>query len=122
MTTAKTRPNGWHNGEYYCACGTTFGKNLKGGSPHALVRQHVDQCRAARGLFDILTATHLPNGAQILARLDDEGTWLVLCRWRTEYVTWFVDPDTGAAYRVRYCHDFADAQKDLLKRYNGPDA
>lgn len=36
---------GWFNGEWTCACcGTMIGKNLKGESPFALVRIHVNEC------------------------------------------------------------------------------
>lgn len=74
---------------------------------------------AKRVKFDILTATHLPNGAQILSRHLSYGvTWIVLCAWEKgsgrEYVTWVVDASTGEAYWGHYfpLHELAERDYD----------
>ncbi len=130
MNRTTKRPVGWHNGEYYCPCGTIFGKNLRDESPTALVAQHAEECSECHAerhkqthQFDIRTATHLPNGAQILSRHSRlSREWTVLCSWKhrkesVEYVTWVVDPNSGEAYWGHYfAGDYSKAEKDFDDR------
>ncbi len=71
--------------------------------------------------FDILTATHLPNGAQILSRqFSHDSAWVVLCSWEKgsgmEYITWVVDPHSGAACRGSYYRFHEQAERDFCRR------
>lgn len=84
-----------------------------------------DESDEAPAPFDMLTATHLPNGAQILTRHCVEPhsinatRWLVLCSWERggerEYVTWLVDATTGEAYWGHY-HDLYELAQNEYER------
>lgn len=68
--------------------------------------------------FNPQTATHLPNGAEIIRRayIDHVG-WIWLAKWGAEYVTWrapFYSP--GSTTGGRYLDNESDAVKVYRER------
>jgi hypothetical protein len=66
-------------------------------------------------MFDIVSETHLPNGAEIIAA--NEAKRVVLCWYGgfQPYVTWRVDAN-GNAFWGHYFQSEIQANQDFLKR------
>jgi hypothetical protein len=68
-------------------------------------------------ILAIRILANIPDGATVLRwRQRDDGSCVVLCAWREEYVSWAFYPQSEGVHSGRYTSSFERALETYLDR------